>query len=129
MTDLFKTTLNYSNSGLADWIREIDWYSIPIREIAGIEGKKQARYCPLENVVELAPDDNSPVLFGSFIHELRHARLRRKFGLIPYCLLLGLFRSWMEKSAKKAELDAVEWANDQRMETWRKDKWKRKSKV
>ena len=119
MTDLFKTTLNYSNSGLADWIREIDWYSIPIREIAGIEGKKQARYCPLE----------FPVLFGSFIHELRHARQRRKFGLILYCLLLGLFRSWMEKSAKKAELDAVEWANDQRMETWRKDKWKRKSKV
>ena len=129
MTDLFKTTLNYSNSGLADWIREIDWYSIPIREIAGIEGKKQARYCPLENVVELAPDDNFPVLFGSFIHELRHARQRRKFGLSLYCLLLGLFRSWMEKSAKKAELDAVEWANDQRMETWRKDKWKRKSKV
>lgn len=129
MTDLFKTTLNYSNSGLADWIREIDWYSIPIREIAGIEGKKQARYCPLENVVELAPDDNFPVLFWSFIHELRHARQRQKFGLILYCLLLGLFRSWMEKSAKKAELDAVEWANDQRMETWRKDKWKRKSKV
>ena len=129
MTDLFKTTLNYSNSGLADWIREIDWYLIPIREIAGIEGKRQTRYCPLENVVELAPDDDFPVLFGSFILELRHARQRRKFGLILYCLLLGLFRSRMEKSAEKAELDAVEWANDQRMETGRKDKWKRKLKV
>lgn len=129
MTDLFKTTLNYSNSGLADWIREIDWYSIPIREIAGIEGKKQARYCPLENVIELAPDDNFPVLFGSFIHELYHVKQRRRFGLLLYWFFLGIFRPLMEKNAKKAELDAVEWANDQRMETWRKDKWKRKSKV
>lgn len=118
MTELFKTTLKYSNSGLADWVREIDWYSIKIREITGIEGKKQARYCPLENVIELAPDDNFPVLFGSFIHELYHARQRRKFGLLLYWLFLGIFRSWMEKSAKKAELDAVEWVNEQRIEQW-----------
>ena len=128
MTELFKTTLNYSNSGKADWLREIDWYSIPIREIAGIEGKKQARYCPLENVIELAPDNNFPVLFGSFIHELYHARQRRRFGLLIHWLFLGLFRPLMERGAKKAELAAVEWANEQRIQNWR-EKWKRKSKV
>ena len=117
MTDLFKTTLNYSNSGLADWIREIDWYLIPIREIAGIEGKRQTRYCPLENVVELAPDDDFPVLFGSFILELRHARQRRKFGLILYCLLLGLFRSRMEKSAEK--MRSLTLLNGQTISEWK----------
>lgn len=54
MTKLFKQTLQYSNSGHADWIRDIEWYSIPIRKIAGIEGKKQAGYCPVANTIELA---------------------------------------------------------------------------
>ena len=129
MTDLFKTTLNYSNSGLADWIREIDWYSIKIREITGIEGKKQARYCPITNTIELAADSNFPVLFGSFIHELYHVKQRRKFGLLLYWLFLGIFRPLMEKSAKKAELDAVEWANEIQIQQWRENIWKRKSKV
>ena len=129
MTELFKTTLNYSNSGKADWLRKVDWYSIPIREIAGIEGKKQARYCPLENVIELAPDDNFPVLFGSFIHELYHASQRRRFGLLLYWLFLGLFRPLMERGAKEAELAAVEWANEIQIQQWRENIWKRKSKV
>ncbi len=129
MNKLFKTTLNYSNSGKADWLRKVDWYSIPIREIVGIEGKKQARFCPLENVIELAPDDNFPVLFGSFIHELYHVKQRRKFGLLLYWLFLGLFRPLMERGAKKAELAAVEWANEIQIQQWRDNIWKRKSKV
>lgn len=129
MTELFKTTLNYSNSGLADWIREIDWYSIPIREITGIEGKKQARYCPITNTIELAADSNFPVLFGSFIHELYHVKQRRKFGLLFYWMFLGIFRPLMEKNAKKAELVAVKWANEIQIQQWRDNIWKRKSKV
>ena len=129
MTELFKTTLKYSNSGLADWVREIDWYSIKIREIVGIEGKKQARYCPITNTIELAPDDNFPVLFGSFIHELYHVKQRRKFGLLLYWLFLGLFRPLMERGAKEAELAAVEWANEIQIQQWRDNIWKRKSKV
>ena len=128
MTELFKTTLKYSNSGLANWLREIDWYSIPIREITGLEGEKQAAYCPITNVIELAPDNDFPVLFGSFVHELWHVRQRRKFGLLLYWLFLGIFRPMMEKSAKKAELDAVEWANEIQIQNWR-EKCKRKSKV
>lgn len=129
MTELFKTTLNYSNSGKADWLRKVDWYQIPIREIVGIEGKKQARYCPLENIIELAPDDNFPVLFGSFIHELYHARQCRIFGRILYWMFLFFFRRIMEKRAKKAELAAVEWANEIQIQKWRESVWKRKSKV
>ena len=128
MTDLFKTTLNYSNSGLADWVREIDWYSIKIREITGIEGKKQARYCPITNTIELATDSNFPVLFGSYVHELYHAYQRYKYGILLYWFFLGIFRPLMERGAKKAELDAVEWANEIQIQNWR-EKCKRKSKV
>ena len=128
MTELFKTTSSYSNSGKADWLRKVDWYKIPIREIVGIEGKKQARYCPLENVIELAPDDNFPVLFGSFIHELYHVRQCRRFGRLLYWMLLFFFRRIMEKRAKKAELDAVEWANEIQIQKWR-EKCKRKLKI
>lgn len=112
MTELFKMTLKYSNSGLADWLHKVDWYTIPIREIVGIEGEKQAAYCPITNTIELASDENFPVLFGSYIHELYHARQRRKFGLLLYWLLLGMFRPLMELGAKHAELTAVTWANE-----------------
>lgn len=124
MTKLFRQTLQYSNSGYADWLRDIEWYSIPIREIAGIEGKKQAGYCPVANTIELAGDSDFAVLFGSYIHELWHVRQRRKFGLLLYWLFLGLFRPLMEKSAKREELAAVEWINNIRIQKWKENKSK-----
>lgn len=129
MTKLFKQTLQYSNSGHADWIRDIEWHSIPIRKIAGIEGKKQAGYCPVANTIELADDADFSVLFGSYIHELWHVRQRRKFGLLLYWLFLGLFRPLMEKRAKQEELAAVEWSNNVRIQKWREAKLNERSRT
>lgn len=129
MTKLFKQTLQYSNSGHADWIRDIEWYSIPIRKIAGIEGKKQAGYYPVADTIELADDADFSVLFGSYIHELWHVRQRRKFGLLLYWLFLGLFRPLMEKRAKQEELAAVEWSNNVRIQKWREAKLNERSRT
>lgn len=85
------------------------------------EGKKQAAYRAVSDAIELAPDDNIAVLFGSYIHELYHAYQRRKLTLLGYLLVLSLARPLLEKRAKEEELKAVEWAGAYQMEQWRKD--------
>lgn len=100
MNKLFKTTLNYSNSGKADWLRKVDWYSIPIREIVGIEGKKQARFCPLENVIELAPDDNFPVLFGVIHTRIIPCKAVQEVRFAP---LLAVSRTFPPADGKRSE--------------------------
>lgn len=104
-----------------DWLFKLAWEYIPIIKITGKEGKKQAAYRAVSDAIELAPDNNVAVLFGSYIHELYHAYQRRKLTLLVYLLVLGLARPLLEKRAKEEELKAVEWARAYQMEQWRKD--------
>ena len=104
-----------------DWLFKLAWEYIPIIKITGKEGKKQAAYRAVSDAIELAPDDNVAVLFGSYIHELYHAYQRRKLTLPAYLLALGLARPLLEKRAKEEELKAVEWAGAYQIEQWRKD--------
>lgn len=104
-----------------DWLFKLAWEYIPIIKITGKEGKKQVAYRAVSDAIELAPDDNIAVLFGSYIHELYHAYQRRKLTLPVYLLALGLARPLLEKRAKEEELKAVEWAGVYHIEQWRKD--------
>ena len=104
-----------------DWLFKLAWEYIPIIKITGKEGKKQAAYRAVSDAIELAPDDNVAVLFGSYIHELYHAYQRRQLTLPVYLLALGLARPLLEKRAKEEELKAVEWAGVYQIEQWRKD--------
>lgn len=116
---ILKLTAEYEKR--TDWLFKLAWEYIPIIKITGREGKKQAAYRAVSDAIELAPDDNVAVLFGSYIHELYHAYQRRKLTLPVYLLALGLARPLLEKSAKEEELKAVEWAGAYQIEQWRKD--------
>ena len=117
-----KTLLsNYKKTKSGSWMNTFHPEAISIQFISGIEGKRQAEYLPLKNIILLADDSDSAVLFGSYVHELYHAYQRYRYGLILYWLFLGLFRPLMERGAKQAELDATEFACNHRIESWKKE--------
>lgn len=124
---ILKFTAEYEKH--TDWLFKLAWEYIPIIKIVGKEGKKQAAYRAVSDAIELAPDDNVAVLFGSYIHELYHAYQRRKLTLPVYLLALGLARPLLEKRAKEEELKAVEWAGVYQIEQWRKDAEERLGKA
>ena len=124
---VLKLTAEYEKH--TDWLFKLAWEYIPIIKITGREGKKQAAYRAVSDAIELAPDDNVAVLFGSYIHELYHAYQRRKLTLPVYLLALGLARPLLEKRAKEEELKAVEWAGEYQMNQWRKDAEERLGKA
>ena len=118
MSDLLRL---YARTKSGSWLHDLNAESINVQFISGIEGKRQAEYLPLKHTILLADDPDSAVLFGSYIHELYHAYQRYRYGLLLYWLFLGLFRPLMERGAKKAELDATEFACSYRLETWKKE--------
>jgi len=120
MQNLTETTHEYAMHK-AYWLNKFDWQAIPLKTIKGQEGKKQARYKPLLKEIEIAPDGNFPVLFGSYIHELRHAYQRKRLSIVLYWLMLTIARPLLERTAKASELDATQWLCDLNLEKYKKE--------
>lgn len=108
MKNLTELLTEYEQTESGAWLRKTPWRGMEVRNMTGVEGKRQAMYSALFDRLYVAPDKNAPVWFGSVVHELRHAYQRHRFGLLLY-MLLKIIRPVIEKPAKKAELDATEW--------------------
>ena len=108
MKNLTELLSEYEQTESGAWLRETPWRGMELRSMTGEEGKRQAMYSALFDRLHVAPDKNAAVWFGSVVHELRHAYQRHRFGLILY-MMLKIIRPVIERSAKKAELDATAW--------------------
>ena len=98
----------YEQTSGGAWLRDTPWRCIEVRSMTGIEGKRQAMYSALFDRLYVAPDKNEAVLFGSVVHELRHAYQRHRFGLLLY-MFMKIIRPVIERPAKKAEINATTW--------------------
>lgn len=110
----------YAYSGKADWLHKFVWAKIPVKPLKiSIEGVVTAMYCALSDTLKIAGDRSDEVFFGSVIHELYHAYQRHTMGLVRYLLMKTFRRKKLEEPAKQAELEATQWAGEQRIKQWK----------
>lgn len=121
--DLQKTLNDYAASDGGAWLRAFDRHAVRITLLGfKLEGVATALYCALSDTIKVAPDTEDSVFFACVVHELYHACQRHTMGLVWYLLSKLFSRSVLEHPAKDAELDAVLWFCEQRVNAWRKAK-------
>ena len=75
------------------WLKDLNWESFKYLWKADLEGSDVQAIRPLTgNSIILQPNGNNPdywvqLMAAPAIHELRHVWQRKRYGLIPYCLL------------------------------------------
>ena len=120
MKQLYHNIFEYSYSGKADWLNDFYWEVIPFEPMKfGAEGICTACYFAVSNKIKVASDVSGDVYFGSVIHELYHAYQRHTMGLMKYLLMKTFRRKKLEAPAKQAELEATQWAGEQRIKQWK----------
>lgn len=122
-----KLLKKYANSN-GHWLLLFDYTSIPLKHLPfKIEGLVTASYLSVLDVLYVADDKDIDTWFGSLIHELYHAYQRHTLGLVKYLLYKTFRRKKLEEPAKEAELDAVEWYGEMKLQEMEKELKRRKN--
>ena len=120
INQLYHKICEFAYSGKAGWLHKFGWQKIPVKPMKfGVEGVVTAMYCALSDTLKIADDRSDEVFFGSVIHELYHAYQRHTMGLVRYLFMKTFRRRKLEAPAKQAELEATQWAGDQRIKQWK----------
>lgn len=116
----------YANSN-GHWLLTFDYDKISVCPLPfEEEGIVTAMYFAITNKMYIAEDNNEAVWFGTLVHELYHAYQRHTMGLVKYLLYKTFRRSKFETPAKQAELDAVEWYGEMKLQEMEKELKRRK---
>jgi len=96
--------LRYCMTQEGRWITQIDWPAIPV-ELADLKGDVMGTYSFGAILLRKCPDAN--MLFGTYIHELRH---RWQWEKHPFTYIIGkIYRPLIEKDACVQEGLADNW--------------------
>lgn len=124
MQDLLK---KYANSN-GHWLLTFDYVKIPIKPLPfKVEGLITAMYIIVPETVYVGEDENDAVWFGSLVHELYHAYQRHTMGFCKYFFCKTFRRKKLEEPAKQAELDAVQWYGEMKLQEMQKEMDRRKN--
>lgn len=117
----------YANSN-GHWLLTFEYARIPIKPLPfKMEGIVTAAYITMPEAVYVGEDENDAVWFGSLIHELYHAHQRHNMGLAKYFLYKTFRRKKLEEPAKQAELDAVQWYGEIKLQEMEKEMDRRRN--
>lgn len=116
----------YANSN-GHWLLTFDFEKIPVKELPyKMEGLVTAFYITFPQAIYVADDAVESVYFGTLIHELYHAYQRHTLGIVKYLFCKTFRRKKLEEPAKEAELDAVEWYGEMKLQEMEKELKRRK---
>lgn len=113
----------YANCVSGDFLRKFPWEEVDFNTLKfSLEGCFQAIYFAFGNRLYCAPDKSDSVFFSSVIHELYHAYQCHSLGLSEYMMAKAGGREEIEAPAKQAELNAVTWFDNRRIQQWQEHK-------